>query len=253
MRKNTVSSQSANQPLHKADHLSAGSPMIPSSHGESGSGVRLAGAARGVKRAAVFLAALMICTSAPQALAPAAGILVAEAHSGRTDANGGHRDNKNASGLGSYHYHCGGYPAHLHPNGVCPYTGSGAASGSRSGGSGSSGGQSGAAGSAAAGAGQASKTAVPQEILDNLSLIFDARYYADHNPDLYQAYGYDEAQLQNHFLTCGMKEGRQACETFQVSVYKDNNPDLVQAYGDDWPSYYNHYVTCGHGEGRVCH
>lgn len=43
------------------------------------------------------------------------------AHSGRTDANGGHRDNKNKSGLGSYHYHCGGYPPHLHPNGVCPY------------------------------------------------------------------------------------------------------------------------------------
>ena len=43
------------------------------------------------------------------------------AHSGRTDANGGHKDNKNASGLGYYHYHCGGYPAHLHTNGVCPY------------------------------------------------------------------------------------------------------------------------------------
>lgn len=43
------------------------------------------------------------------------------AHSGRTDANGGHKDNKNKSGLGSYHYHCGGYPAHLHTNGVCPY------------------------------------------------------------------------------------------------------------------------------------
>lgn len=43
------------------------------------------------------------------------------AHSGRTDSRGGHRDNKNVSGLGSYHYHCGGYPAHLHKNGVCPY------------------------------------------------------------------------------------------------------------------------------------
>lgn len=43
------------------------------------------------------------------------------AHSGRTDANGGHKDNKNVSGLGSYHYHCGGYPAHLHTNGICPY------------------------------------------------------------------------------------------------------------------------------------
>lgn len=45
-------------------------------------------------------------------------------HSGRTDANGGHKDNQNKSGLGSYHYHCGGYPAHLHPNGVCPYSSS---------------------------------------------------------------------------------------------------------------------------------
>lgn len=47
--------------------------------------------------------------------------LTAAAHSGRTDANGGHKDNKNKSGLGSYHYHCGGHPAHLHPDGVCPY------------------------------------------------------------------------------------------------------------------------------------
>lgn len=44
------------------------------------------------------------------------------AHSGRTDSNGGHKDKKNKSGLGSYHYHCGGHPAHLHTNGVCPYS-----------------------------------------------------------------------------------------------------------------------------------
>lgn len=51
------------------------------------------------------------------ALTPAASL----AHGGRTDASGGHRDNKNKSGLGYYHYHCGGNPAHLHNNGVCPY------------------------------------------------------------------------------------------------------------------------------------
>ncbi len=38
-------------------------------------------------------------------------------HSGRTDANGGHWDRKYGTG---YHYHHG-YPAHQHPNGVCPY------------------------------------------------------------------------------------------------------------------------------------
>ena len=47
---------------------------------------------------------------------------LAFAHSGRTDSNGGHKDNKNKSGLGSYHYHCGGNPAHLHESGVCPYS-----------------------------------------------------------------------------------------------------------------------------------
>jgi len=49
-----------------------------------------------------------------------------QAHSGRTDSSGGHHDNKNVSGLGSYHYHCGGHPAHLHDGGVCPYSSSAA-------------------------------------------------------------------------------------------------------------------------------
>lgn len=44
----------------------------------------------------------------------------AYAHSGRTDAYGGHHDYKNVSGLGDYHYHHG-YGPHLHPGGVCPY------------------------------------------------------------------------------------------------------------------------------------
>ena len=38
------------------------------------------------------------------------------AHSGRTDANGGHYDRS----TGEYHYHHG-YSAHQHPGGVCPY------------------------------------------------------------------------------------------------------------------------------------
>lgn len=58
--------------------------------------------------------------------------LSAFAHGGRTDSSGGHKDNKNKSGLGPYHYHCGGYPAHLHTNGVCPYRGGGSSSSSSS-------------------------------------------------------------------------------------------------------------------------
>ena len=52
----------------------------------------------------------------------------AYAHSGRTDSSGGHKDNNNKSGLGSYHYHCGGHPAHLHTNSVCLYSSSSSAS-----------------------------------------------------------------------------------------------------------------------------
>ena len=60
-----------------------------------------------------FLIALLVICSL---------VTTVSAHSGKTDSSGGHKDNKNKSGLGSYHYHCGGYPAHLHTNGYCPYT-----------------------------------------------------------------------------------------------------------------------------------
>ncbi|MBS5151407.1 MAG: Ig-like domain-containing protein [Butyricicoccus pullicaecorum] len=64
------------------------------------------------KRVVKSVAAVMFlfCFCMPSALA----------HGGRTDANGGHRDNQNVSGLGAYHYHHG-YEAHLHPEGICPY------------------------------------------------------------------------------------------------------------------------------------
>ncbi len=65
------------------------------------------------KIAVLFFIIFMIILSAP---------LSCIGHSGRTDSNGGHKDNKNASGLGPYHYHCGGNPAHLHDGGVCPYS-----------------------------------------------------------------------------------------------------------------------------------
>lgn len=57
---------------------------------------------------------------------------VSFAHGGRTDSQGGHHDYKNVSGLGPYHYHCGGYPAHLHSGGRCPYAGGAGSTGTSS-------------------------------------------------------------------------------------------------------------------------
>ena len=184
------------------------------------------------KTLAVLITACSLSLGLTPALTGISGNLVieAEAHPGRTDANGGHRDNKNVSGLGSYHYHCGGHPAHLHENGVCPY-----------------------ASYVEEAAPAVSSTETAAEVPENLSMVFDPIYYADHNPDLYEAFGYDTDQLQEHFLTCGMKEGRPGCADFNVAVYKEQNADLAAAYGDDLAAYYTHYMGCGHGEGRVCH
>lgn len=44
------------------------------------------------------------------------------AHKGALDKNQGHHDKKNVSGLGDYHFHCGDTVAHLHPNGICPFS-----------------------------------------------------------------------------------------------------------------------------------
>lgn len=71
------------------------------------------------KRILSFLTVCMLIVTLP---------FTAFAHSGRTDGSGGHKDNKNKSGLGGYHYHCGGHPAHLHKNGVCPYKSGGTTS-----------------------------------------------------------------------------------------------------------------------------
>ena len=65
-----------------------------------------------LKRITVSLCVLLLVVSS---------VITAFAHSGRTDSSGGHNDNRNASGLGGYHYHCGGAPAHLHQYWYCPY------------------------------------------------------------------------------------------------------------------------------------
>lgn len=76
------------------------------------------------KKIAILALAGIISLTPVQPLSFSSPAVVADAHSGRTDSSGGHRDNKNKSGLGSYHYHCGGHPAHLHTKGVCPYSSS---------------------------------------------------------------------------------------------------------------------------------
>lgn len=206
-----------------------------------------------MKKFCIFLIlSLLLATTAPL---PQLSITT-EAHSGRTDSHGGHRDNKNKSGLGSYHYHCGGHPAHLHKNGICPYaatTASKTQSQTTTTTTKSATQTTTAANSASQTAADTqTETAADQSDAYDYSLVFDATCYADKNADLYEAYQYDKDKLFEHFVSCGMKEGRIANETFDVSVYKDKNPDLAEDFGEDWVLYYQHYMTTGHCEDRTC-
>lgn len=191
--------------------------------------------------------------------------LTAEAHSGRADRNGGHKDNKNKSGLGPYHYHCNGNPAHLHQNSVCPYANDNAASsGSRSSASTSSTSNTSTSSTASNSTVQNRGTPQTPSTEDNAKALtikisdtsydnaaINASYYASNNADVYEACGDNAKALYNHFIEHGINEGRQSAEQFNISVYKENNQDLIEAFGSDLMRYYNHFIEHGVNEDRV--
>lgn len=82
------------------------------------------------------------------------------------------------------------------------------------------------------------------------SPVFDATYYATKYPDLVASLGNSQDALLNHFVNCGMNEGRQGSAEFDVQYYKNTNPDLAQVYGNDLKQYYIHYINNGKAEGR---
>ena len=86
--------------------------------------------------------------------------------------------------------------------------------------------------------------------IKDYSLVFDAIFYADANPDINEVCQNDEQKLLEHFVNFGMQEGRRASLNFNLYYYQENNPDLVQAFGDNVKDYYEHYIVCGYQEGR---
>ncbi|MFT3922301.1 MAG: cellulase family glycosylhydrolase [Myxococcales bacterium] len=81
--------------------------------------------------------------------------------------------------------------------------------------------------------------------------VFNVKYYRTRNADLASM---TDAQLQSHWWTTGIGEGRRASSTFDVQAYARLNPDLVTAYGTgsaSWPQHVNHYVVAGVKEGRA--
>ncbi len=84
----------------------------------------------------------------------------------------------------------------------------------------------------------------------DFSSVYDYKYYSSHYPDLVAAFGNDDIAMLNHFVNCGMYEGRQAKENFNVQGYKNRYLDLRRAFGNELNKYYWHYATSGAAEGR---
>lgn len=81
--------------------------------------------------------------------------------------------------------------------------------------------------------------------------VFDPSWYLCHYPDLAAAGFTGPAGARLHWLTFGMKEGRQAHPAFWVAEYLSLYPDLAAAFGGDYPAAVLHFVHHGLQEGRL--
>lgn len=103
---------------------------------------------------------------------------------------------------------------------------------------------------------------------------FDADTYAKKNTDLTGIINDSSDAYLDHYLSCGISEGRRTgnfdCVAFvwnnrewfrehglekgnpffNAEKYRKNNPDLDVAYGNDMQAYVEHYITFGITEGR---
>lgn len=76
---------------------------------------------------------------------------------------------------------------------------------------------------------------------------FDVMVYRDRNDDLKDM---TDAQLRQHWLDYGIKEGRAASAILDLKYYLNNNPDLKAKFGTDYEAAYNHFVTEGYMQHR---
>ena len=82
------------------------------------------------------------------------------------------------------------------------------------------------------------------------SRVYNFTYYTNKYSDIKRIYGNDDIGALKHFVTCGMKEGRQASAEFNVAHYKARYADLRRNLGNDNVKYYMHYISNGYKEHR---
>lgn len=85
---------------------------------------------------------------------------------------------------------------------------------------------------------------------EDYSDVYDYSYYIGKYADLKEAFGSDKDKAIEHFVLCGMKEGRIGNTKFDVKSYYKANPDLRGAFGKNWEALYQHYRKYGKNEKR---
>lgn len=79
---------------------------------------------------------------------------------------------------------------------------------------------------------------------------FNAQKYRETYSDLEEAFGDDWDAYFKHYLTYGLKEGRDGGGEWNAAAYVNRYPDLKEAFGYDFFALINHYATYGMKEGR---
>ncbi|MFB2891922.1 pre-peptidase C-terminal domain-containing protein [Aerosakkonemataceae cyanobacterium BLCC-F50] len=80
--------------------------------------------------------------------------------------------------------------------------------------------------------------------------LFDAKTYASLNPDLAAAGLTSPEQLENHFRTIGINEGRVPSAFVNLKYYAQSNPDLGRAGLTTNAQLFSHLENFGANEGR---
>ena len=81
--------------------------------------------------------------------------------------------------------------------------------------------------------------------------VYDFYYYTSQYPDIKRVFGNDPEGALKHYVTFGIKEGRQADYMFNIKSYRNANPDLRSEFEYDNKKYVLHFIRNGKYEGRI--
>ena len=81
--------------------------------------------------------------------------------------------------------------------------------------------------------------------------VYNFYYYTSQYPDIKRVFGNDPEGALKHYVTFGIREGRQANSSFDIKSYKNANSDLRSEFEYDNKKYVLHFIKYGKYENRT--